>query len=386
MRSSQPKLLFFTGGTALRDLSRCLARKSSNSIHLVTTFDSGGSTAELRRCLAIPALGDLRNRMLALADPALNSPLLLESLDWRCPKKGANAELLALLLNYADPHHPMWSEVDSSKASFLCTCLHLLLQKLPSNFVFQGASLGNLILAGLYLHNNREFSPTLEYMKKFLQVRGTVLPIVDECLNLGCELVDGSFIIGQHKFKNLNLAIKNIFLTVHEPREVETISQDDFCHPKLSKSCLHWFELADLICYPMGSFYSSILVNLLVKGVGRRVQKLSCPKIYIPNLGFDPELKDLSIEDQVDTILKVLHGDASHAKDSELLSYVLIDSRYGDYQGRLTKDTEAKLAQRGFELLDQPLNTTPKRVVHDPQALLESLWTLALKYVERSQD
>ena len=43
-----PRLVFFTGGTALRGLSRSLTRYTHNSVHLVTPFDSGGSSeAEL---------------------------------------------------------------------------------------------------------------------------------------------------------------------------------------------------------------------------------------------------------------------------------------------------------------------------------------------------
>ena len=39
-----PKVLFFSGGTALRDVSRRLKRYTHNSIHLITPFDSGGSS------------------------------------------------------------------------------------------------------------------------------------------------------------------------------------------------------------------------------------------------------------------------------------------------------------------------------------------------------
>jgi 2-phospho-L-lactate transferase/gluconeogenesis factor (CofD/UPF0052 family) len=40
---------------------------------------------------------------------------------------------------------------------------------------------------------------------------------------------------------------------------------------------------AELICYPMGSFYSSLIANLLPKGVGKAVSRNPCPKVFIPN-------------------------------------------------------------------------------------------------------
>ncbi|MBQ9537157.1 MAG: GAK system CofD-like protein [Desulfovibrionaceae bacterium] len=375
MGAQHRKLLFFTGGTALRELSRLLAQEQIPSIHLVTTFDSGGSTKELRRCLAIPALGDLRNRMLALADLSQVPKGFVKALEFRCPTEECNDALKKQLLSFIVPTHPMWQDVQESAATFLCSCLENLFAQLPNGFNFQGASLGNLFLAGVYLYYKRDFTPTLEYMQRLLHVRGTVLPIVDECLNLGCELLDGSFVLGQHKFKTLSSPIKDIFLTVHEPREVDHIIQEDICQPKLAKACLHWFELADLICYPMGSFYSSVLVNLLVRGVARRIQKLAVPKVFIPNVGYDPELNELTIARQVEIILNILHRDAPNAQDNALLQYVLVDSQRGDYGSRLESDTAKKLQERGIELVDLKLCAGKNSRVHDPQCTLEALST-----------
>ena len=56
-----PKILFFSGGSAIRDLSSVLKNYTHNSVHLITPFDSGGSSAELRRAFDIVSVGDLRN-------------------------------------------------------------------------------------------------------------------------------------------------------------------------------------------------------------------------------------------------------------------------------------------------------------------------------------
>src|SRR6056297_3502215 len=63
-----PRLLFFSGGSALRTFSRRLVDYTHNSFHLITPFDSGGSSAALRKAFRMPAVGDLRNRLMALAD------------------------------------------------------------------------------------------------------------------------------------------------------------------------------------------------------------------------------------------------------------------------------------------------------------------------------
>ena len=66
-----PKILFFSGGSALNGLSQELKNYTYNSIHLVTPFDSGGSSAKLRHAFDMPAIGDLRSRMMALADETI---------------------------------------------------------------------------------------------------------------------------------------------------------------------------------------------------------------------------------------------------------------------------------------------------------------------------
>jgi len=43
-----PKILFFSGGTAIKDLSACLINYTHNSIHLITPFDSGGRIANAK--------------------------------------------------------------------------------------------------------------------------------------------------------------------------------------------------------------------------------------------------------------------------------------------------------------------------------------------------
>ena len=96
-----PRLVFFTGGTALRDLSRRLTAHTHNSVHLVTTFDSGGSSAALRRAFAMPAVGDLRNRLLALADSAVVPASVLEFCARRLPAVGHGPSAARRLAEYA---------------------------------------------------------------------------------------------------------------------------------------------------------------------------------------------------------------------------------------------------------------------------------------------
>ena len=104
-------LVFFTGGTALRALSRHLAAHAVPAVHIVTTFDSGGSTAVLRRAFAMPAVGDIRHRLGALADPAVVPPRVLDIWEWRMPQEGDPGQLRDELRALGEAWHAFWLDV-----------------------------------------------------------------------------------------------------------------------------------------------------------------------------------------------------------------------------------------------------------------------------------
>ncbi len=95
-----PKILFFSGGSALNGLSQHLKNYTYNSIHLVTPFDSGGSSAKLRQAFDMPAIGDLRSRMMALADETITGhPEVYRLFTYRLPSNQSQKALLQRLMN-----------------------------------------------------------------------------------------------------------------------------------------------------------------------------------------------------------------------------------------------------------------------------------------------
>ena len=333
-----PRLVFFTGGTALRGLSRSLTRYTHNSVHLVTPFDSGGSSAALREAFALPAVGDIRNRLAALADSMVPQSVL-DFWEMRLPAEGDSEALRARLRAMGSAGHPCWRPLPPVMADVMRVHLGYFLERMPDDFRPQKASMGNLLLAGGYLHFQRNFTPVLSLFSRLLQVRGVVLPIVNACLHLAAELADGSVLVGQHHFCRLTQPVRRLYLTVHEPGRTSTALTP--CRPPLSATAATYLQSAGAICYPMGSFYTSVLSNLLPDGVGRAVAAARCPKIYIPNSGRDTEA-------------------------------VLLDSRHGRYPGGIEWK---ELERRGIEVVDREMVCPDDPQHHDPQrtsvALLE---------------
>ncbi|MFT7689183.1 MAG: 2-phospho-L-lactate transferase/gluconeogenesis factor (CofD/UPF0052 family), partial [Candidatus Azotimanducaceae bacterium] len=89
-------------------------------------------------------------------------------------------------------------------------------------------------------------------------------------------------------------------------------------------------EGADLICYPPGSFYSSLLANLMPKGVGRSICQNPNPKVYLPNLGVDPEQQGLPLMERIKRLIVTVLADVKAEAHFSALDYLLLDDVY-DY-------------------------------------------------------
>jgi len=148
-----PKLLFFSGGSALRELSEVLVDYTHNSIHLITPFDSGGSSAVLRRAFAMPAVGDVRNRIMALADRTITgNPAVFELFAYRLPKDADQAALAGRLARMESGEDPLVRRVPDPLRKIIRMHLHFFEAERPVDFDLRGASIGNCILTGGYLN------------------------------------------------------------------------------------------------------------------------------------------------------------------------------------------------------------------------------------------
>ena len=134
-------------------------------------------------------------------------------------------------------------------------------------------------------------------------------------------------------------------------------------------------ESADVICYPHGSFFSSLLANLLPRGVAAAVAATACPKVYIPNLGHDPEQCGLTGAAQAAMLLDPLRaGCDGECPRERLLRFVLVDTAGGRYANRL--DLEG-LRRLGLEVLDVRLARDDNPERFDSRRVAEVLLSLA---------
>jgi CofD-related protein of GAK system len=347
-----PNLLFFSGGTALKLLSKRIIQYTHNSIHVITPFDSGGSSAKLRQAFNMPAVGDIRNRLMALADLSFRgNPEIVALFGHRFPQSGEQDQLFEDFMRMVRGKHPLVAKIPDPMRKIVRYQLQVFCENIADGFDLHGASVGNLVLAGGYLGYRRHLDPVIFTFSNLAQVRGVVRPVVNKDLHLAADLEDGRRIVGQHlltgkETPHLSSKIQRVFLAEERNGRIEA-------EPPIREKMRALIRSAELVCYPMGSFYSSVIANLLPRGVGTAVSENPCPKVYVPSTGRDPECVGMDLMDQVETLLRYLVADApGRIRPSEVLNFVLIDKKRGNYQGRIDED---RLKQLGVELIDCPL-------------------------------
>ena len=364
--------VFFSGGTALRGLSHHLIAYTHNSAHIITAFDSGGSSAVLRDAFRMPAVGDLRNRLMALADRSvLGHPEIYSLFAYRFPQEGRPAALRAALRSMVRGEDPRVAVVTEPLRSLVRNHLGFFEEAMPEDFDLRGANIGNLVLAGGYLNQGRQLDSVLFLFSQLVEVRGIVRPVVEEDLHLVAKLASGRTVVGQHALTGngsppLDSPVARLFLTksTKRPRPYR---------PRVPDAVVSLIRSADLICYPMGSFYTSLIATLLPEGVADTIAGVDMPKVYVPNPGHDPEEIGLALPDKVRTLVRYLReGAAGRVGVEALLQFVLLDTGTGVSAAQVKE-----IEKLGVRVVDTPLVTEGSAPYLDDVLLVEALLSLA---------
>jgi uncharacterized cofD-like protein len=220
-----PRIVAIGGGTGLSALLRGLKEHTSNLTAVVTVADDGGSSGVLRKELGIPAVGDIRNCIVALAD---SEPLMNELLQYRFPV-GDPADATGL------GGHPV----------------------------------GNLLLAAMTAVEDGDFEEGVRRLNRILAVRGQVVPVTGTPLTLHARQSDGTVVDGQSRIMR-TADIERVWVT---PGDV-TASQD----------ALDAIADAELIVLGPGSLYTSLLPSLLLPAIRDALLAARAPRIYVCNV------------------------------------------------------------------------------------------------------
>ncbi|KFN38340.1 hypothetical protein KN63_04250 [Smithella sp. F21] len=364
-----PKLLFFSGGTALKRTCKSLIQYTHHSCHIITAFDSGGSSAQIRKAFSMLSIGDLRNRLMALADQTVKgNPSIYELFSYRLSADQPSGMLLKKLESIARGHDSLVDGIPTPMRDIICNHLQHFLTIMPDDFDLRGANIGNLILTAGYLMNHRQIDTVLYLFSRLIEARGQVRPVITENLHIGCELKNGAVAIGQHIItggfpREQKSPVRKLFLSAsgdsRQPVDAEINTATVAC-----------IRQAEVICYPMGSFFTSVAANLLPRGVASAVTANLCPKIYIPNTLADDEQFGMNLGDAVEMLADCLNQNSRPADPREYINLILIDSAQAKYPYDLELD---RIRLMGIDVLDTQLVTPHSFPYIDPERLCRVL-------------
>jgi len=136
-----------------------------------------------------------------------------------------------------------------------------------------GHSFGNLFIAALE-KTTGSFAAAVREASNILNIDGNVAPVTLDNVRLLARLSDGTIIRGE-----TNIDIPRL----HSRRAP---IQDIWLEPqaRINPEAARIIKHADLIVIGPGDIYTSIVPNLLVKGVREAIKKSKAKKVYIANL------------------------------------------------------------------------------------------------------
>jgi len=231
------RIVAIGGGTGMPQLLRGLRAYTDNLTAIVTVADDGGSSGRLRQQMGLLPPGDFRNNIAALSEAE---------------------DLMTRLFQYR------FADADVGQPG-------------GGSSELAGHSFGNLFTATMAAVTG-SFEEGISESSRVLAVRGRILPSTLEHVTLCAELsrttaegdVEWVSVEGESRVTETEGRIERIYLKPEAPR----------AYPAAVGALLQ----ADLIVASPGSFYTSLLPNLLVPSIRAAIEASSAQRIYICNV------------------------------------------------------------------------------------------------------
>ncbi len=371
-----PAIALLSGGSGARKLSETLIHYTHNSSHILPTFDDGGSSRELRQKLNMPPPGDLRNRLIALADKSIpGNAELCQLFLTRLPKRGSQELLQEKLELFLDDSHPQMSTIERRRRRIIINFLETFFRKKPVDFDLRGGNIGNFIIAGAFLCIGDLESVIFE-LSSLASVRGHIHPVSlsHNIYHLKAELDDDTILVGQSQITGRgHAAIRRLSIV----EEVDGSFNE--VQPQMNPSAIQAIHNSNLIAYVMGSFYTSILSNLLVTPMGQSIRETKRPKVFIANLTKDYETPGLTVSKMLQELFQYLkRSDPQPGKMKDYVHYALVNNHGENLsRERMPVDIEA-IRALGVEPIILPLEDPSSKttILHDSELVASALLSL----------
>lgn len=330
----RPSLVVVGGGGGVSQVLLGARPYFGDLTAVIAVTDTGRSTGTARAIATMPAPGDLRNTLAALArDP--------------------DAPLARLMQHrFSSPQVP----------------------------ALDGMAFGNLLLAAL-TQMSGDFASAIDTASRLVDATARVLPVSTVDTQLCAERRDGSTAANELEVRALGQApLARLFLA--DPQAP--------AHPP----ALQAIAEADVVVLGPGSFYTSVLASLLFAGMAEALRSTAATVVFVCNTTTQPGQTDtLSLADHVERLVELLGPsvlDIALVNRAENLPPELVARYLADGLRLLhpTDDELDRIAALGVTPLvrnfaesgdgKRELWNKQDTIRHDPALIGMALWKIAL--------
>jgi uncharacterized cofD-like protein len=227
-----------------------------------------------------------------------------------------------------------------------------------------GHPLGNLLIIAMK-ELTGDIRTAVDRLRKLFNIKGKILPATTEKVILMAEKENGKIVEGESHIPVIGEKIKRVYYK----DEVEAPEEN-----------LKALEEADLIIFGIGSLYTSIIPNLLLKGIKESLKKSKAKKIYICNAMQQPgETDGYTVSDHI----KAINDNIGEG----IIDSVIVDprdipkdilERYKSMNSDKVELDREKIKEYNVELIERDiLEIDPKGMVrHHPYKLSAIIYSL----------
>ena len=310
-------VVVFGGGTGLSHVLKGLKLFPVNVTAIISVSDNGSSTGVLKKELNIPAIGDIGTVMISMAN--------------------TNDDVKKLL-----------------KYRF-------------KNGTLENHAVKNFLLAAMYdIKGN--LTDAIDVLCNLLDIKGTILPISDDVIEIVGHYDDGRKIVGEEQITQNGEPIKE--LTYNKKI-------------KVNKKVYSAIDEADLIIFSPGSLYTSVLPHLIIPSVAERINNSKAKKMYVCNLFTQPgETDGFGVSNHLKVLMKYVGVDAVVANSAKLPKKELKNYMTKEQKDQVRLDSK-KVRDLGVEVIGDSIYTLEDNIIrHDA---LKTAY-LIFSYLMRSDD
>lgn len=236
----------------------------------------------------------------------------------------------------------------------------LLDYRFPENEL-SGHNFGNLFLTVL-ARIRGDFGEGVREANRILSVRGQVLP----------STLDRVLLVATHEDDSKTTGQALISKTAKRIKKLELRPDPESIAPDIAKA----IEEADLIVLGPGSLYTSLIPNLLIKGMVEALTRSKAKKVFVCNImTYEGETRGYDLPD----FLKAID---EHTYPHRVYDYVLLNNGKHGETGILTvkeknaqpvRYSESDYAQSGIKIVTADVVNPAYPVRHDTQKLAKAL-------------